>query len=141
MNKLRLVIDTNILVSSILIESSLPDIAFKEARKIGTILFSDVTFQELQEVLTRSKFDKYIPLDIRSQFLAKIKLESEQILVSEIVNKCRDPKDDKFLDVAVNGQATHIITGDKDLLELNPFEGIPILTPKQFLEFIKDIKP
>ncbi|NEP07428.1 MAG: putative toxin-antitoxin system toxin component, PIN family, partial [Okeania sp. SIO4D6] len=110
MNKLRLVIDTNILVSSILIESSLPDIAFKEARKIGTILFSDVTFQELQEVLTRSKFDKYIPLDIRSQFLAKIKLESEQILVSEIVNKCRDPKDDKFLDVAVNGQATHIIT-------------------------------
>ena len=141
MNKLRLVIDTNILVSSILIESSLPDIAFKEARKIGTILFSDVTFQELQEVLTRSKFDKYIPLDIRSQFLAKIKLESEQILVSEIVNKCRDPKDDKFLDVALNGQATHIITGDKDLLELNPFEGIPILTPKQFLEFIKDIKP
>ncbi|NEP38281.1 MAG: putative toxin-antitoxin system toxin component, PIN family [Okeania sp. SIO2G4] len=141
MNKLRLVIDTNILVSSILIESSLPDIAFKEARKIGTILFSDVTFQELQEVLTRSKFDKYIPLDIRSQFLAKIKLESEQILVSEIVNKCRDPKDDKFLDVAVNGQATHIITGDKDLLELNPFQGIPILTPKQFLEFIKDIKP
>ncbi|NEN92027.1 MAG: putative toxin-antitoxin system toxin component, PIN family [Okeania sp. SIO3H1] len=105
------------------------------------ILFSDVTFQELQEVLTRSKFDKYIPLDIRSQFLAKIKLESEQILVSEIVNKCRDPKDDKFLDVALNGQATHIITGDKDLLELNPFEGIPILTPKQFLEFIKDIKP
>ncbi|MEM1167643.1 MAG: hypothetical protein AAGJ08_00745 [Cyanobacteria bacterium P01_H01_bin.35] len=55
MNKLRLVIDTNILVSSILIESSLPDIAFKEARQIGTILFSDVTFQELQEVLTRSK--------------------------------------------------------------------------------------
>ncbi|NEN92028.1 MAG: hypothetical protein F6K48_25225 [Okeania sp. SIO3H1] len=40
MNKLRLVIDTNILVSSILIESSLPDIAFKEARKIGTILVS-----------------------------------------------------------------------------------------------------
>lgn len=74
MNKLRVVIDTNILVSSILIKSSLPDIAFKAARKNGIILLSDVTSQELQEVLTRSKFDQYISLDIRYQFLTKIKL-------------------------------------------------------------------
>ena len=133
MNKLRIVIDTNILVSSILVISSLPDLAFKKARKQGLILLSDVTLQELQEVLTRSKFDKYISLDIRYQFLAEIKLESEQILISEPINECRDPKDNKFLEVAVNGNATHIITGDRDLLELHPFRGIPILTPRQFL--------
>ena len=133
MNKLRIVIDTNILVSSILVKSSLPDLAFKKARKQGLILLSDVTLQELQEVLTRSKFDKYISLDIRYQFLAEIKLESEQILISEPINECRDPKDNKFLEVAVNGNATHIITGDRDLLELHPFRGIPILTPRQFL--------
>lgn len=118
MNKLRIVIDTNILVSSILIKSSLPDVAFQVARKNGIILLSNATLQELQEVLTRSKFDKYISLDIRYQFLTKIKLESEQILISELVKECRDPKDNKFLEVAFNGNATHIITGDQDLLEL-----------------------
>ena len=97
MNKLRIVIDTNILVSSILIKSSLPDMAFKAARKIGIILLSDVTSQELQEVLTRSKFDKYISLDIRKQFLTKLALESEHIFMSEIIKECRDPKDNKFL--------------------------------------------
>lgn len=134
MNKLRIVIDTNILVSSILIKSSLPDIAFQVARKNGVILLSDATLQELQEVLTRSKFDKYISLDIRYQFLTKIKLESEQIFISELIKQCRDPKDNKFLEVAFNGNATHIITGDQDLLELNPFRGISILTPRQFLQ-------
>ncbi|KKD38441.1 putative toxin-antitoxin system toxin component, PIN family [Limnoraphis robusta] len=141
MNKLRVVIDTNILVSSILIQSSLPDIAFKAARKNGIILLSDVTSQELQEVLTRSKFDQYISLDIRYQFLTKIKLESEQIFISELIKECRDPKDNKFLEVAVNGNATYIITGDKDLLELHPFRGISILTPRQFLELIGEAQP
>lgn len=140
MNKLRIVLDTNILVSSVLVKSSLPDMAFKEARKKGTILLSDVTSQELQEVLNRSKFDKYISLDIRHQFLAKIKLESEQILISELINECRDPKDNKFLEVAINGKATHIITGDQDLLELHPFRGISILTPRQFLQLSEEIK-
>ena len=86
--------------------------------------------------MTRSKFDKYISLDIRYQFLAKIRLESDQILISELINKCRDPKDNKFLEVAVNGNATHIITGDQDLLELHPFRGISILTLRQFLQII-----
>ncbi len=141
MNKLRVVIDTNILVSSILIQSSLPDKAFKAARKNGIILLSDVTSQELQEVLTRSKFDQYISLDIRYQFLTKIKLESEHIFISELIKECRDPKDNKFLEVAVNGNATSIITGDKDLLELHPFRGISILTPRQFLELIGEAQP
>ena len=42
---------------------------------------------------------------------------------------CRDPKDDKFLELALNGKATHIVSGDEDLLVLHPFRGIPILTP------------
>lgn len=141
MNKLRIVIDTNSLVSSILIKSSLPDRAFKAARKIGIILLSNDTSQELQEVLTRTKFDKYISLDVREEFLTKLKLEAEQIFISEIITECRDAKDNKFLEVAVNGNATHIITGDGDLLELHPFRGISILTPRQFLEVIGELQP
>ncbi|MBD2692279.1 putative toxin-antitoxin system toxin component, PIN family [Anabaena catenula] len=126
MDKLRFVIDTNILVSAVLIQSSVPDVAFKKAKSLGIILFSEATFEELQEILNRSKFDKYISVSIRTQFLAKLKLEAEQIKIEQIIKECRDLKDDKFLEVAINGNATHIITGDKDLLELHPFRGVDI---------------
>ena len=134
MDELRFVIDTNILVSAVLIKSSVPDVALKKAKNLGTMLFSEATFQELQEILNRSKFDKYISLSIRTQFLAKLKIESEAVEIVEIIKECRDPKDDKFLEVAINGNATHIITGDKDLLELHPFRGVDIITATQFLE-------
>ncbi len=104
-------------------------------------MLSDNTLQELETVLNRTKFDKYISLDVRKQFLTKIKLESEQVFISEMITQCRDSKDNKFLEVAVNGNATHIITGDGDLLELHPFRGISILTPRQFLEFIGELQP
>ncbi len=50
------------------------------------------------------------------------------------IQACRDAKDDKFLEVAVSGHGTHIVTGDSDLLALNPFQGIEILAPHRFLE-------
>ncbi|MBE9057053.1 putative toxin-antitoxin system toxin component, PIN family [Sphaerospermopsis sp. LEGE 08334] len=138
MDELRFVIDTNILVSAVLINSSVPDVAFKKANNLGIMLFSDATFQELQEILNRSKFDKYISLNIRTQFLAKLKLESEAVEIVQIIKECRDPKDDKFLEVAINGNATHMITGDKDLLALHPFRGVDIITATQFLEIFSD---
>jgi predicted nucleic acid-binding protein len=52
------------------------------------------------------------------------------------VAACRDSSDDKFLELAVSGSATHIITGDSDLLELDPFQGIRIIRPQTFLELI-----
>lgn len=56
------------------------------------------------------------------------------VAIAESVHECRDPKDDKFLDVAINGQASCIVSGDNDLLVLDPFRGIEILTPRDFLE-------
>lgn len=91
--------------------------------------------------LVPTKFDKYISLDVREEFLTKLKLEAEQIFISEIITECRDSKDNKFLEAAVNGNATHIITGDGELLELHPFRGISILTPRQFLEVIGELQP
>lgn len=126
-------IDTNVLVSSVLIVNSSADLALKKIRSIGDILFSQTTFEELQEVLTRQKFDRYIPLNIRLQFLAKLKLDFTLIPIRETINICRDPKDDKFLEVAVNGKGDFIITGDLDLLVLNPFRNIEIITINDFL--------
>lgn len=54
--------------------------------------------------------------------------------IEESIRICRDPKDDKFLEVAVNGQATSLMTGDQDLLILHPFRSIPIVTPRTFVD-------
>ena len=61
-------------------------------------------------------------------------LDVEFVTITEAVQACRDPSDDKILELAVNGRADYIITGDDDLLVMNPFRGIPIIRPAEFLE-------
>ncbi|MBD2777542.1 putative toxin-antitoxin system toxin component, PIN family [Iningainema sp. BLCCT55] len=57
--------------------------------------------------------------------------------VIEDISICRDPKDNKFLEVALGGSADYLVTGDNDLLVLSPFRGIPIITPVQFKEILE----
>jgi uncharacterized protein len=56
------------------------------------------------------------------------------VTIAERIVACRDPTDDKFLELAINGQADAIVTGDLDLLVLNPFQGIPIIDPVAFIQ-------
>ena len=134
MNKLKFVIDTNVLVSSILIKKSSSDAALKKARSLGSLLFSEATFQELQITLSRSKFDKYVSLQVRSEFIFRLRLASELVEILERVDLCRDEKDNKFLEVAINGRADYLITGDNDLLVLCPFQDVKIMTVNEFLD-------
>lgn len=127
-------IDTNTLISSILIAASVPDLALRKARVEGVLLFSAATFEELQQVITRPKFDRYVSMTLRIEFMARLREASEQIEVIETITARRDPKDDQFLAVAVNGNASYIITGDRDLLSLHPFRQVSIISPAQFLE-------
>ncbi|MCC5638773.1 putative toxin-antitoxin system toxin component, PIN family [Nostoc sp. CHAB 5844] len=89
---------------------------------------------EIQEVLARAKFDKYITPGERQLFLIGFHETVTFIDIEETINACRDSKDDKYLELAVNKQATTIISGDQDLLVLNPFKNIPIINVRQFLE-------
>ena len=84
-------------------------------------------------MLGREKFDRYITREDRERFLAAFIGAAKFIEITEHVSACRDPKDDKFLELAVSGQATCIVTGDDDLLVLHPFREIPILSVAQFL--------
>jgi putative PIN family toxin of toxin-antitoxin system len=79
------------------------------------------------------KFDKYLPLIERQELLATFAESSLFINPTEEINECRDPKDNKYLELAVAGQAECIVTGDNDLLVLHPFRGIDILTVQDFL--------
>jgi len=127
------VFDTNILVSAALRRNSLPREALDKALLHGRILVSEETVSELREVLFRPKFDKYVSIETRLAFLTTLLSEAEEVLITDQIIMCRDPKDDKFLDVAVNGGAVCIISGDNDLLVLHPFREIPILVPRDFL--------
>ena len=134
MSKPRIVLDTNILISATLLVNSKPYFAFEKAIKEGQILGSEEILDELEEVLSRDKFDKYITLEQRKLFYALIVHYIKIIEITERITASRDSKDDKFLELAVNGNAQFIVTGDKDLLVLNPFRKIEILTVDNFLD-------
>jgi putative PIN family toxin of toxin-antitoxin system len=89
--------------------------------------------EELATVLGRPKFDPYLSIADRQEFIRLLGRIAELVPIVRRVRACRDPRDDKFLEVAVNGRAEIIITGDRDLLELNPFIGIAILSPVAYL--------
>ena len=134
----RFVFDTNVLVSGLLFAESKPAQAFFLALRAGTLLTSLAALHELSTVLHRKKFDKYLTNDERDQFLDHYTRSSITIDITETIQLCRDPNDDKFLEIATNGAATYLVTGDPDLLVLHPFRGIPILSPNTFLQTISE---
>ena len=133
-NKLRYVFDTNTLISAALLEHSTPARAFRFALERGRVLLSSATLGELAEVLRRQKFDRYVTPNERDEFLEALVDRAFLIEPLEEIQACRDPKDDKFLELAISGRADSIVTGDDDLLVLNPFRGIRIQVPNTFLE-------
>lgn len=136
MNKVRYVFDTNVIISSLLFEGSKPDLAMRYALKHGDILFSLELIEEIDEVLSRPKFAKYITDEEREEFLDGFIDRGILIEVVDIIQECRDPKDDKILELAMSGKADLIVSGDKDLLVLNPFRAISIQSVEQFLQII-----
>jgi putative PIN family toxin of toxin-antitoxin system len=129
----RVVLDTNVVVSGMLFPGSIPSQALFKTQK-GRVLASEATNLELLEVLKRSRFDRYIEAGIRNALAAEYLNACELIPIPFPIHACRDPRDDKFLEVAVYGRAGVIVSGDADLLALHPFRGVAILTPAEFLD-------
>jgi putative PIN family toxin of toxin-antitoxin system len=129
----RWVVDTNVLVSAMLFEDSIPGRAVLHLLARGQVLISEASLQEVREVLNREKFKKYVSFEDRELFLTRFIDAAEMFEPTVAVRACRDPRDDKYLELAVGGKASGIITGDEDLLILHPFQTIPILTPADYL--------
>ena len=133
---MRFVLDTNVVISALLLKHSVARQAFDQAIQHGEILIAKETIQEIVQVLQRKGFEKYITEEERIEFIAAFVREGTIVEINQWITVCRDPKDDKFLALALNGNADCIVSGDKDLLVLHPFRGISILTPRQFLDFL-----
>jgi uncharacterized protein len=127
--ELRSVFDTNAVVSAMLLPSSVPRRAFDCALEQGKLLISAATLRELDAVIRRPRFDRYLSEEDRLEFLTMLVREAEFVHVTVVVTECRDARDNKFLELAVSGRATHIVTGDSDLLLVNPFRGIAVVSP------------
>ena len=129
----RVVFDTNVLISAALLPRGTPRAALNAVRTAsGVLLFSDETFQELSTRILRPKFDEYVSRSGRLLFLAQIEAVSEWVSIVGVKLGCRDPADDKLLETALMGQASSLVTGDRDLLSMSPFQGIPIVGPAKF---------
>ena len=137
MTERRWVFDTNVLISRLLNPGGTPARAVDAGLDSGLLLLSDDTFGELAEVLMRPKFDPYLTTEERLQALQATAAVCRRVRVSRTLQACRDPRDDKFLEVAVHGLAHALVTGDPDLLILHPFHGVPILRPAEFIEFLE----
>ena len=100
----------------------------------GTIAVSDAVLNEYRDVLFRPKFDKYLNQDERLRLLNTLLKNAQRFSTKEPVSDCRDPKDNKFLELALAANAAGLITGDPHLLDLHPFRNIPIITVANFLK-------
>jgi putative PIN family toxin of toxin-antitoxin system len=133
----RCVFDTNVIVSALLFATSKPARALRYVLNNGDVLLSFELLEELNEVLSRERFNRYITSEERDEFLEALIDRTVLVEIIETVQACRDPKDDKVLELALSGQAQYIISGDQDLLALTPFRGIEIVTIEQFLSTVE----
>jgi putative PIN family toxin of toxin-antitoxin system len=125
-------------ISALLFRNSKPAKAFRYTLKYGEVLSSLELLEELSEALGRDKFNRYVTSEEREEFLESLIERIELITPVGTIQVCRDPKDDMVLSLALTGKANYIISGDNDLLVLNPFRNVKIVTAEEFLLGIEE---
>ena len=132
----RVIVDTNLLISLLITNQYKHlDQPMIEGRLI--LLFSEESVNEFLEVSQRPKFEKHFSLDDITELLFAIHTFSELITVNKKVDLCRDPKDNFLLALALESKASHLITGDRDLLDLQLIGHTQILSMADFLLELK----
>jgi len=133
---MRVVFDTNVWVSAALGSSSCRE-AFDLARSKGKLIRSEETFTELVLTLEKPRLQKYLSHQDKIDFIANYLLITERVeVITERLLVCRDPKDNMLLELAISCRADFIISGDRDLLSLSSFRGVPIVSPANYLRII-----
>ncbi len=131
------VIDTNVLIASIIGQSGYPQRIFDELVLTGEvkICLSQAVLEEYKEVTEREKFKKYPNFVAKAQGLI-VALQKIAVFVepTETIQVLPDEDDDKFLELAVAAQASYIVTGNTKDFPMSEFRGIKICTPKAFYE-------
>ncbi len=133
MTNLEWVIDTNVLISAALTARGAPARLVQRVLEHGMLVFSQPTFDELKTRLYRPKFDRYISLELREAVLHDLSAAARWVEIGEPARYCRDRSDDMFIETALAARAGIVVSGDQDLLQAPPVEGLRILNPEQAL--------
>ena len=129
---MRVVIDTNVLVSAVL-GGQLAEVITRWQAGAFTLVVSDAIAAEYLTVLRRPKFG--LPAHVIDAIGAYVFQRAEFVTPAEALRVvAADPKDDKFIEAAVAGSVDMIVSGDKHLLSLGAYHAIPIITAHTFLE-------
>ena len=129
---MRVVIDTNVLVSAVLTRG-VPRKTLSHVMRFHTIVCSIQVLDEYRRVLRNSEFDHYVPRDTRLTLLKALE-GTEIVHISESLAISRDPDDDMIIETALKGNADVLVTGDSDILSLRPLHDIDIVTPAEFVK-------
>lgn len=129
---MRVVIDTNVWVSRLVLADSVSARAVDKALAQFEIVVSEASVEELADVLSREKFDRYVSLQDREEFLRRLLQVTTMVSVLSEISDCKDPKDNRFLALALDSESDWIVSGDAHLLALNPWRGIEIVSPGAF---------
>ncbi len=141
--KLKLILDTNIYISALGFDNlTLEFLGYCYQSEIIWVYLSNDIYQEIQECIFSSRFDKktknQISKEQKEEFLKNLIAISKIAKTKAQVKICRDLKDNKFLELAKAIQADYLITGDKDLLDLQNFEQTEIFKPSQFWKLLEN---
>lgn len=133
----RIVLDTGVLVSAAIRPQSVPALALAKALLMFEVCASAETLTELETVLLRDTFDRYVSPDERVAFIAGFRTQLAMVPATQIVTDCPDPKDNIFLALAETAQAELIVSSDPHLVDMHPWHDIPIMPPAAFLVAIR----
>jgi len=134
---LRVVVDTNVLLSFLMKRTSKPGVLVTQVLKQHQLLLSTTTLQELTDKCSKPKFRSYFSEEEGQELIQLLSQVGEVVAVNVVLTDCRDVKDNQFLELAIAGGADLLVSGDKDLRDLNPYRNVPILTPNDSLSFLE----
>jgi putative PIN family toxin of toxin-antitoxin system len=134
------VIDANVLVSAAISPTGIPGAVVERCRRHFVIAHTAESFVEYRRILLAEKFDPLLSRRERARAIGAIRKSSQFFRIDSGPPISRDPKDDAYLHLAVVASAIAIVTGDRDLLVLGDFAGIPILSPSGFLRAERSIR-
>ena len=131
------VFDTSTLVGAVLREDSAR--ALKLARTRGTLCLPDAIEAEIRAVLARPKFGRYATPSRIARYLTLLRMEGRRVRPTVQVTDCRDPKDNMVFDAALTAGAKFIVSSDQDLLTLDPWRGIRIVSARDYAAMFSDV--
>lgn len=134
----RVVFDTSTLIGALLLPNSVPRRALNAALAQCEMCASEATLAELESVIGRAKFDRYLDRATRRAFFDQVSRQMRLFAVADedearLPRACRDPRDNKFLALVLSSDADILVSSDADLVSMDPYEGVAVMIAADFL--------